>query len=87
MGSKLSVLAGQLTLALVVVTGRAAHADPVKARELLTLGIDEYKAERYAAAAAILARSYELSPVPDALFARVQPERLAGSLTTFSSRW
>lgn len=76
MGSKLAVLAGHLTLALVLASGRMAHADTPKARELFKLGIEEYKAQRYAAAAAILARAYELGQAPDALFALAQAERL-----------
>src|SRR5690606_38392201 len=49
-----------------------------RARELYRRGIDEYKAKKYAEAAATLKASYELEPKPDALFALAQAERLAG---------
>jgi hypothetical protein len=78
MGSKLALLAAEL-IALVAVVGRDASADNAsKARELFKQGIDQYKVQQYDAAAATLAKSYELDPRPDALFAQAQSERLAG---------
>ncbi|MBA3465566.1 MAG: hypothetical protein H0T46_36885 [Deltaproteobacteria bacterium] len=77
MGSKLPILAAELIL-LVALFGGDAAADKSKARALFKQGIDEYKAKQYDAAAATLAKSYELDPKPDALFAQAQAERLAG---------
>jgi tetratricopeptide (TPR) repeat protein len=78
MGSKLTLLAAQL-IALVAIVGRDAAADNAsKARDLFKQGIEQYKAKQYDAAAATLAKSYELDPKPDALFAQAQSERLGG---------
>ncbi|HEU0034256.1 MAG TPA: hypothetical protein VFQ53_26720 [Kofleriaceae bacterium] len=76
MGSKLAFLAAQL----IVVIGIAshAHADNPKAKELFKKGVDEYKAQKYDAAAATLKQSYELDPKPESLFALAQAERLGG---------
>ena len=77
MGSKLALLAAELiTLGLLVQ--RDAAADTAKARELFKQGIEQYKAKDYDKAAATLARSYEMDPKPDALFAQAQAERLGG---------
>jgi len=75
MGSKLAILAAHLIVMTVVV--REAAAD-TKARGLFKQGIDEYKAQKYDAAAATLEQSYELDPKPDVLFALAQAERLGG---------
>lgn len=76
MGSRLALLAAvQLIVAAVVV--RAADAD-TRARELYKRGVDEYKGQKYEAAAATLKESYDLDPKPDALFALAQAERLGG---------
>jgi len=77
MGSKLALLAAEL-IALGLLASRDAAADTAKARELFKQGIEQYKAKNYDAAAATLAKSYELDPRPDALFAQAQAERLAG---------
>jgi tetratricopeptide (TPR) repeat protein len=79
MGSKLAILAAELILATMTLVARDAAADnATKARALFKQGVDEYKAENYDAAAATLARSYELDAKPDALFALAQAERLGG---------
>ena len=77
MGSKLALLAAEL-IALGLLAPRDAAADSAKARELFKQGIDQYKAKEYDKAAATLAKSYEMDPKPDALFAQAQAERLAG---------
>lgn len=77
MGSKLSLLAAEL-IALGLLVQRDAVADSAKARDLFKQGIEQYKAKDYDKAAATLARSYELDPKPDALFAQAQAERLGG---------
>ena len=75
MGSKLAILAAQLIVMTAVV--REAAADTT-ARGLFKQGIDEYKAQKYDAAATTLQHSYELDPKPDVLFALAQAERLGG---------
>ena len=75
MGSKLAILAAQL-IAMTALAHDAA-ADPT-ARGLFKQGIEEYKAQKYDAAAATLKQSYELDPKPDVLFALAQAERLGG---------
>lgn len=74
MGSQFHVLAQ--VIAVLAVAG-AAHAET--AAELVTKASDEYKAERYEVAAALLKRAYQLEPKPDTLFALAQAERLAGN--------
>jgi tetratricopeptide (TPR) repeat protein len=65
--------------ALIVLSTRFAYADDAElARGLFKKGVEEYKAKKYDVAAATLAKSYELDPKPDALFALAQSERLAG---------
>lgn len=64
---------------VVLATANAASADnKTLARDLFNLGIDEYKAKSYEAAAASLSKSHALDPKPDALYALAQSERLAG---------
>ena len=75
MGSKLAILAAQLVA--MTALARDAAADPT-ARGLFKQGIEEYKAQKYDAAAATLKQSYELDPKPDVLFALAQAERLGG---------
>jgi len=75
MGSKLAILAAQLVA--MTALARAAAADPA-ARGLFKQGIDDYKAQKYEAAAATLKQAYELDPKPDVLFALAQAERLGG---------
>jgi tetratricopeptide (TPR) repeat protein len=53
-------------------------SDDELARMLFKKGIEEYKAKKYEVAAQTLAKSYELAPKPDSLFALAQAERLAG---------
>lgn len=77
MGSKLALLAAEL-IALGLLVQRDAVADTAKARELFKRGIEQYKAKDYDNAAATLAKSYEMDPKPDALFAQAQAERLGG---------
>jgi tetratricopeptide (TPR) repeat protein len=77
MGSKLALPAAGL-IALGLLVQRDAAADNAKARGLFKQGIDLYKAKNYDKAAAALAKSYELDPKPDALFAQAQAERLGG---------
>lgn len=76
MGSRLAVLAAVHLIAAALLAGEA-DANP-RARELYKRGIEEYKAQKYEAAIATLADSYELDPKPDALFALAQAERLGG---------
>jgi len=49
------------------------------ARDLFDLGVEEYKAQQYAAAAASMAKSHALDPQPNALYALAQAERLSGN--------
>jgi tetratricopeptide (TPR) repeat protein len=75
MGSKLAILAAQLVA--MTALARDAAADPT-ARGLFKQGIEDYKAQKYEAAAAALKQSYALDPKPDVLFALAQAERLGG---------
>jgi len=76
MGSRLALLAAtQLIAAAVLTRDAAANA---KGRDLYKRGIEEYKAQKYEAAAATLKEAYELDPKPNTLFALAQAERLAG---------
>jgi tetratricopeptide (TPR) repeat protein len=75
MGSRLAVLAAVELIA--VALAREAAANP-RARELYKRGIEEYKAQKYDAAAATLKDAYDLDPKPETLFALAQAERLAG---------
>jgi tetratricopeptide (TPR) repeat protein len=75
MGSKLAILAAQLVA--MAALARNAAAEPT-ARGLFKQGIEEYKAQKYDAAAATLKQSYALDPKPDVLFALAQAERLGG---------
>jgi len=59
-----------------------ARADTDKAalaRQLFDLGVEEYKAQQYAAAAVSMAKSHALDPQPNALYALAQAERLSGN--------
>jgi len=81
MESRLALLAAQ-ALALLAITASTAAADSkdkkALARQLFELGIDEYKNKDYEGAAASMAKSYALDPVPETLYAQAQAERLAG---------
>lgn len=77
MGSRFALVAATHVLILVAAAG-VAGADPARAKELFSQGIDAYRAQQYDAAAELLKQSYELDPKPDALFAWAQSERLAG---------
>ena len=70
MGSKLAVLAAQLTIVGI------ASAQP--ASDLMKRGIDAYKAGKYEEAASLLEKAYAAEPKPETLFALAQAERLAG---------
>jgi tetratricopeptide (TPR) repeat protein len=69
MGSKLAVLAA------VIGAAGVASADPAAD---MKKGIELYKAGKYADAAEVLKRAYDLAPKPETLFALAQAERLAG---------
>jgi len=71
-GSKLPVLAA----VQLIAAGLALAQPPVG--ELLTKGIEAYKAGDYDKAADLLERAYKLDPKPEALFALAQAERLGG---------
>src|SRR4051812_1962358 len=80
MESRLAFLAAQ-AVAVVAFAGGTAAADGNKkalARQLFELGIDEYKTKDYEGAAASMAKSYALDPIPETLYAEAQAERLAG---------
>ncbi len=80
MESRLAVLAAQAVALVALVSGTAA-ADTNKkalARQLFELGIDEYKTKDYEGAAASMAKSFALDPLPETLYAEAQAERLAG---------
>src|SRR5262245_13564248 len=67
-----------LAVIVIAAASNVASADTkTLARDLFNLGIDEYKAKQYEAAAASLAKSHSLDPRPDALYALAQSERLA----------
>jgi tetratricopeptide (TPR) repeat protein len=79
MESRFAVLAAQA--AIVLAFAGVARADANKkalARQLFELGIDEYKNKEYEAAAASMAKSFALDPIPETLYAEAQAERLAG---------
>jgi len=77
MGSRFALLAQVIALSLPAVA--AADGDKTAlARELFDLGVEEYKAKQYEAAAASMAKSYSLDPQPNALYAQAQAERLGG---------
>ena len=66
-------------LVIVMLLASAAVADDkVNARALQQQGIDLYKAKKYDDAIAALAKSYQLDPQYDTLFALAQAERLGG---------
>ena len=65
-------------LALIASASIASADNKQLARDLFTLGIDEYKNKQYEAAAASLAKSHALDPNNSALYALAQAERLAG---------
>ncbi|MDQ3340142.1 MAG: hypothetical protein M4D80_33715 [Myxococcota bacterium] len=67
-----------LALIVLATTNVASADNKTLARDLFNLGIDEYKAKQYDAAAASLSKSHALDPRPDALYALAQSERLAG---------
>jgi tetratricopeptide (TPR) repeat protein len=76
MGSRLTVLAVAL---IMLASAQIATADKKQlAQQLFELGIEEYKAKDYAAAAVSMNKSYALDPQPNALYALAQAERLAG---------
>jgi tetratricopeptide (TPR) repeat protein len=78
MGSRFALLA-QSVIALSLPAVAAAEGDKTAlARELFDLGVEEYKAKQYDAAAASMAKSYSLDPQPNALYAQAQAERLGG---------
>jgi tetratricopeptide (TPR) repeat protein len=82
MEPRLSLLAtaAQAAVALALLSG-TARADSNKkalARQLFELGIDEYKQKDYEGAAASMAKSFALDPIPETLYAEAQAERLAG---------
>ncbi len=70
------------SLAILLILGglasRAQADDAELARGLFKKGVEEFKQKKYEVASATLAKSYELDPKPDALFALAQAERLAG---------
>ena len=70
MGSKLALLAAQLTLVGV------AAAQP--APELVKKGIEAYKAGKYDDAARLFEKAYAQEPKAETLFALAQAERLGG---------
>ncbi len=74
MGPRLAFLAA-VHLILAAALAREAAANP-RARELYKRGIEEYKAQKYEAAAATLKEAYDLDPKPETLFALAQAERL-----------
>lgn len=76
MGSRLALLAATQLIAAAVLS-RDAAAD-ARRRDLYKRGIEEYKAQKYEAAAATLKEAYALDPKPNTLFALAQAERLAG---------
>ena len=80
MESRLALLAAQAVTLLAITAGTAAADKDKKAlaRQLFELGIDEYKNKDYEGAAASMAKSYALDPVPETLYAQAQAERLAG---------
>ena len=73
MGSKRAVLAA------VICAARIASADPAAD---MKKGIELYKAGKYAEAAELLKRSYDLAPKAETLFALAQAERLSGDCAT-----
>ncbi len=75
MDIRFSILAAS---AVIVGAAPVAHADSKKdlARSLFELGIEEYKAKQYEAAALSMEKSYALDPVPGTLYALAQSERL-----------
>lgn len=78
MDARLAILAAaQVALA----TGVASAETNKKAlgRQLFELGIEEYKAKQYDAAAASMGKAYALDPQPDTLYALAQSQRLAGN--------
>jgi tetratricopeptide (TPR) repeat protein len=67
-------------LAAVILAGNEAVADErskALARQLFELGIEEYKAKDFEAAALSMAKVYALDPKPDALYALAQAERMS----------
>lgn len=73
---------GLLFTLIAIAMPAVAEAETDKsalARDLFDLGVDEYKAKQYEAAAASMSKSYSLDPQPNALYAQAQAERLAGN--------
>jgi len=69
-----------LVVALAMPAIAAADGDKTAlASDLFNLGVEEYKAQQYAAAAASMSKSYALDPQPNALYALAQAERLSGN--------
>ena len=78
MDARLAILAA----AQVVLATGIASADTNKkalGRQLFELGIEEYKAKQYDAAAASMGKAYALDPQPDTLYALAQSQRLANN--------
>lgn len=70
-----------ITIAAAIAAAPAiAHADA--AGDLLKRGIEQYKAGKYADAAATLKKAYDADGKPETLFALAQAERLAGDCPT-----
>lgn len=65
---------------IVMLACGTAFAD--NAADLAKRGIDEFKAGKYADAAATLANAYQLDQKPETLFALAQAERLNGDCTS-----
>lgn len=55
----------------------SSNKNKVLARQLFELGIEEYKAKDFEAAAMSMDKSYALDPQPDTLYALAQSERLS----------
>ncbi|HEY5921074.1 MAG TPA: tetratricopeptide repeat protein [Kofleriaceae bacterium] len=69
----------RLLVAVALLLARPAVADDkLNARALKEQGIELYRAKKYEDAMAALARSYELDPQFDTLYALAQAERLGG---------
>jgi tetratricopeptide (TPR) repeat protein len=78
MESRLALLAAQTVILALAGTAAADNNKKALARQLFELGIDEYKQKDYEGAAASMAKSFALDPIPETLYAQAQAERLAG---------
>ena len=63
-------------IAVVLLTAPVAHAED--AAELAKQALEQYKAGKYAEAAKLYSRAYDLDGKPDTLFSLAQAERLSG---------